>query len=104
MTKMEMALLGKEFDKNYYSKYHMKVTVTYKYRGEIKTRVESRMTEEGEKLMDILSGKKIFTCPYCHEKKSYGELEIWDEDTAEQIARDEIGCSECYEDAMGEDL
>jgi len=104
MTKMEMAILGKEYQKNYYSKYHIRVTETYKYRGQTKTREIIRMTEEGLKIQDILFGEELFRCPRCGEMKSFGDLEIWDEDTAEAIANDEITCSLCYEEEMGEDL
>ena len=103
MTKMEMAILGREFKDNYYSKYHQKVTVTYKYRGEVKTRTELKMTEEGLELLHLTHGEKLFTCPCCGRKKSFGDLEVWDQ-TAEEIARDEVECSLCYEEEMGEDL
>lgn len=104
MTKMEMAMLGKEFDENYYSKYHVEVLETYKYRGEIKTRKTFKFTDEGEKILDILYGEKLFRCPRCGEMKSYGELEIWDEDTVEDIVADQFPCCSCYEHDMGEDL
>ena len=104
MTKMEMAILGKEFDKNYYSKYHIRVTETYKYRGVVKTRETLKMTEEGEKILDILDGEKLFRCPCCGEMKSFLGLEVWDEDTVESIVADEVTCSLCYEEEMGEDL
>lgn len=104
MTKMEMAILGKEFDKNYYSKYHVRVTETYKYRGQTKTRETFRMTEEGEKILDILDGEKLFRCPHCGQMKTFLQLEVWDEDTVESLVADEVSCSHCYEEAMGEDL
>ena len=104
MTKMEMAILGKEFHKNYYSKYHTRVTETYKYRGQIKTRETLKMTEEGEKILGILGGEKLFRCPCCGEMQSFVDLEVWDEDTAESIAADEVTCALCYEQEMGEDL
>ena len=103
MTKLEMAILGKEFDEHYYSKYHVKVTETYKYRGEVRTRTSLKMTDEGEAIIKILEEEKLFTCPICGKKKSYGELEVWDE-TAEEVAQNQVECALCYEDAMGEDL
>ena len=104
MTKMEMAILGKEFDEHYSSKYHIRVAETYKYRGQIKTRFTYKFTEEGERILKILEGEKLFRCPCCGELKNYGELEVWYEDTAESIADDRVTCSMCYEDEMGEDL
>lgn len=104
MTKMEMAILGKEFDKNYYSKYHVRVTETYKYRGQIKTRNTYKFTEEGERILNLLDSEKLFRCPCCGEMKTYGELEIWDEDTVESIVADKVTCALCYEEEMGEDL
>lgn len=104
MTKMEMAILGKDFQKNYYSQYHTHVTETYKYRGVVKTRERSVMTDEGKAILETLSGEKLFRCPCCGEMKSYLDLEVWDEDTVEAIVNDKITCSLCYEEEMGEDL
>ena len=97
-------MLGKEFQKNYYSKYHTHVTETYKYRGVVKTRETLKMTEEGEKILGVLDSEKLFRCPCCGEMKSFLDLEVWDEDAVESIVADEVTCSICYEDEMGEDL
>ena len=102
MTKMEMAMLGTEFHANYYNKYHEKVTETYKYCGEIRTRETIRMTAEGENMMRTLTAP-MFTCPTCGRVVSFLDLEVWD-DTAEAVAADRVECSLCYEEYMGEDL
>ena len=103
MVKRTIAILGKEFEDNYYSKFHTKVTETYKYRGEIKTRETLKMTEQGERIMKALEDAKIFKCPCCGEKKSFLDLETW-EDDIEDIINDKVICSSCYEDAMEDNL
>ena len=47
---------------------------------------------------------EVFTCPCCGEKKTFSDLEVWDDDDAELIAQDKYKCSCCWEDGMGEDL
>lgn len=103
MTKREIAELGKEFDENYYNKYNLRTEVQYVYRGQVKTRIEYRTTEEGKRIRDLLS-IPMFICPECGEKFGYIDLEIWPNDSVEDIANDCIPCSSCYEDDMGEDL
>lgn len=89
MTKMEIAKMGKEFDENFWTKY---------------VDEKGKMTEEGIKIADILNNEKVFKCPHCGEMCSYGDLNVWDEDTIEDIVNDGIGCVHCYEEEMGEDL
>ena len=104
MTKREMVQMGIEFTNNYYGKYHVEVVKQYKYRGEIKTRTELVMTEEGRKIMDTLS-TPMFKCPCCGEMVSFNELESWlADDDEEAFMNDEVECACCYEDEMGEDL
>ena len=103
MTKREMVEMGIEFTNNYYGKYHVEVVKQYTYRGEIKTRTELVMTEEGEKIMDTLS-TPMFKCPGCGEMVSFNELESWLADDEEDFMNDKVECACCYEDAMGEDL
>lgn len=104
MTKFEIATIGKEFHDNYYTKYHRRVVQTYKYRGQQKTREVIELTEEGRAIMmgEALNAE-VFTCPCCGQKVSFNDLEYWGED-AEAVAADEITCSLCYEEEMGEDL
>ena len=105
MTVFEIATIGKEFTDNYYNKYHQYIIKTYKYRGEIRTRKISEMTKEGEALlMGETLNTPAFTCPWCHKKVSFNDLEVWDEDTVEDIANNKVPCAECYEEEMGEDL
>lgn len=89
MKKIEIARIGKDFHENKYTKY---------CQGPL------RLTKEGEA---ILNGEalnaKVFTCPDCGKKVSFNELEYWGEDLEELVA-DEVTCSRCYEDEMGEDL
>lgn len=104
MTTIEIATIGKDFHDNCYSKYHHYVTKTYKYRGEIKTRKDLELTEEGRAiLMGEALNAKVFICPCCERKVSFNNLEYWGEEIEEVVAN-EIYCSECYEDEMGEDL
>lgn len=104
MNTIEIAVIGKELHDNYYTKYHKEVIKTYKYRGEIKTRKEIELTDEGRALqMGELLNRKAFFCPCCKRLVSFNELEYWGEDI-EDIITNKITCSECYEEAMGEDL
>lgn len=104
MTKLEMINMGIEFHANYYKKYNLPVEKQYKYRGEIKTRTEFKMTEEGRKIMNLLY-TPMFTCPCCGNKVGFAELESWlADDSIEEFMADEVPCSICYEDEMGEDL
>lgn len=104
MTIREIAMLGKDFHDNYYTKYHHYVEKTYKYRGENKVCKTLEMTKEG---CSIMMGKalntKVFICPSCGEKISFNELEYWGEDIKEVIAN-KIPCSLCYEEEMGDNL
>ena len=104
MTKIEIARIGKEFHDNYYTKYHHRITKTYKYKGVIKTREIIELTEEGRAIMmgEALNAK-VFTCPYCKQKVSFNDFEYWGEDIKDIVA-DKISCSICYEEEMGEDL
>ena len=52
----------------------------------------------------LLTEKKVFVCPDCGEKKAFIDLEIWGEDTVEDILNGIILCAECYENQMGDDL
>ena len=108
MTKMEFVKIELAFGKDYYTKYHTYKTVAYKYRGEFRTRKELVMTEEGKALDEMLSKeseKHLFTCPCCGKKVRFEDLEVWfDEDELEDFVNDEVICSLCYEDKMGEDL
>ncbi len=103
MTKREMVQMGMEFKRNYYGKYHVEVEKTYKYRGEVKTCTELVLTEEGKKIMEELE-TPMFICPNCGEKVSFNELEIWGEETEEELMNNKVVCSVCYEEEMGEDL
>lgn len=103
MTKLELVKKMVEFHENYYSKYHETKVEYYKYRGEVKTRTTSVLTKEGEELLELSYKDKLFKCPCCGEMVAFGELEYWDE-SVEDVMNDEITCSACYEDEMGEDL
>lgn len=105
MTTIEIAKVGKEFYNNYYKKYHHYVTINYKFGEQIKTCTMLQLTEEGKSIMmsETLNAK-VFTCPWCGKKVSYNELEIWSEDDIDEIVNNEVPCSYCYEDLMGEDL
>ena len=103
MTKNELAMMGIEFKENYYTKYNLPVEVQYKYRGEIRTRTEYRWTEEARRIHSLLD-IPAFTCPCCGQLVSFNELEFWRGDSLDDLLNDEIPCSECYEDEMGEDL
>lgn len=103
MTKREIAELGKDFDENYYKKYHVRTEVPYVYRGVVKTRIEYHYTEEGRRIRDLL-GQPMFICPICGNKVSYIDLEAWTSDSVDDLINDCVPCSLCYEDEMGEDL
>ena len=95
MTKRTIAKLAIEFyDNNYYNqeKYYEKYQAVHFVRGQMRT-VES------------LCHAKVFTCPWCKEKKSANDLEIWqDGTTIQDLVLDTVPCSECYEEEMGDDL
>ena len=103
MTKNELAMIGIDFHENYYTKYHLPVEVQYKYRGEIRTRIEYHWTEEARRIRSLLN-TPAFTCPCCERLVSFNDLEFWSGDSLESLLNDEITCAECYEDEMGEDL
>ena len=103
MKKTEIIAMGIDFHQNLYTKYYTRYTVTYKYGGKIRTRQESEITEEGLKIRKILNSERVFKCPCCGRKVTFNELESW-LGTARQLARNEVPCSSCYEDGMGEDL
>ncbi len=102
-TKIEIARIGHNYSKNYYKAFTEEYEVTYKYRGEIRTRTEFRSTEKGKAIRNLLDNNLIFKCPCCGEMMAYTDLEYW-LGSAENAAADEVLCSECYEDGMGEDL
>lgn len=106
MTKLEIAMMGMEFNKNYYTKYHAKRIKVYKYRGEYRERVESYMTDEGKKILALLNDESnaVFTCPHCGQACTFAALEYWDSDTLDDLMTDRVTCSICYEDEMGDDL
>ena len=107
MTKLELAKMGMEFSKNCYTKYHAYRTKVYKYRGEYKERRELYMTAEGIAIMNILADENnaVFVCPHCGQRCTFHALEFWTgEDTLEELMADQVICSECYEDEMGDDL
>jgi CRISPR/Cas system-associated protein Cas10 (large subunit of type III CRISPR-Cas system) len=83
MTKLEIATIGLEMKNNYYKKGGF----DFWYKN-----------------YPFLWDDEVFTCPCCGEKKTFSDLEVWDDDNAELIAKDEYKCSCCYESSMGEDL
>ena len=106
MTKLEMTRLGMEFSKEYLreGKYYHRITETYKYRGEIKTRSYMDLTEEGKRVMRVLD-TPMYVCPNCNRLVSFIDLEYWHGDDSEaDLMNDEVICMCCYEDEMGEDL
>lgn len=104
MTRKEIAELALDYINNYYTKYREKYIKVYKYHGEIRQREESRPNAEGERVGAFLKEQKIFTCPDCGEAVSALDLELWLGDNLEDLINNKICCSECYENAMGEDL
>lgn len=52
----------------------------------------------------VLTKEKVFICPECGKKKAFIDLEVWANDTAEDIFNNIILCSECYENQMEDDL
>lgn len=108
MTKRTIAKLAIEFyNNNYYNqeKYYEKYQAVHFVRGQMRTVESYRFTKEGKKIFDILCHAKVFTCPYCKEKKSANDLEIWqDNNTIQDLVLDTVPCSECYEEEMGYDL
>lgn len=104
MTKLEMVQIGREFYRNCFSsKYTDEKTITYKYRGEIKTRVTREWNAQAYYISALLD-KPIFICPNCGRRVSFNDLEAWLGNTDEDFLNDRIPCSICYENAMGEDL
>ena len=103
MTKMEMVTMGTEFRTNYYKKYLVSKTITYKYRGELKTRESFYLSEEGQRIDKILY-TPMFKCPDCGNTVSFNELESWLAEDDEDFINDLVPCSMCYENMMGEDL
>ena len=104
MTRKEIAELALDYTNNYYTKYRENYIKVYKYRGEIRHREESRLNAEGERVNALLNEQKIFICPDCGEAISALDLELWLGDSLEDLVNNRICCSECYENAMGEDL
>ena len=103
MKKSELAKIGMEFFENYYTKYKLSKEVQYIYRGQVKTRREYYLTEEGKRINELLK-VPAFTCPHCGRLVSFNQLECWTADSIEDFENDEVTCSSCYEDEMGEDL
>ena len=52
----------------------------------------------------LLTEKEVFACPKCGEKKAFIDLEVWINDTVENIVNGNVPCSACYENEMGDDL
>lgn len=106
LTKLEIAKIGMDFDAHYYDKkYWYDEVVTYKYNGEIKTRVEHHETQEHKDIAKLLDDYPVFQCPCCKRMVTFGDLEYWTGDgTLDTLMNDEITCSSCYEDEMGDDL
>lgn len=104
MTKLEMVQMGREFNRNCFSaKYNDEKITTYKYRGEIKTRVTHEWNAEALRIVNLLS-EPMFICPECGKHVSFNALEAWLGDTDEDFLEDRVPCSLCYEEDMGEDL
>ena len=106
MTKMEMIQLGLDFYREYLreGKFYTRVTESYKYRGEVKTRSSMVLTTEGRQIQELLR-EPMFTCPVCGQRVGFCDLEVWLGDgDLEAFLADEVPCSCCYEDGMGEDL
>ena len=103
MKKTEIIAMGMDFNLNYYTKYYARRTVTYKYGGKMRTREEGFTTDEGRQIRHLLDTQRVFKCPCCGRKVTFTELEWW-LGTAQELAHNEVPCSSCYEDEMGEDL
>ena len=103
MTKRTIAILAIEFYNNNYH-HQERYNATYLINGKVRTVESYRFTKEGKKIFDILCHEKVFTCPYCKEKKSANDLEIWQDTAVQDLVLDTVPCSECYEEEMGYDL
>lgn len=106
MKKIELIQLGLKLDANYLheGEYFIRITETYKYRGEIKSRTYLKETEKWWHDREILD-TPAFICPECRKRVSYNELESWLGDNCEKaFLNNLVVCSNCYEDEMGEDL
>ncbi len=88
MDKVVIAMLGMNFEKNFFTKYLDE---------------NRRLTAEGKMIRNALE-EKIFICPDCGRKVSFCELETWLADNIQDFVDNKVSCSECFEDAMGEDL
>jgi hypothetical protein len=107
MTKQIIAKLAIEFYNSNFlhqEKYYEKYQKIQFVRGQMRTVESYRFTKEGKKIFDILCHEKVFTCPYCKEKKSANDLQIWQDNTIQDLILDTVPCSECYEEEMGDDL
>ena len=104
MTKREFVEKMIDFDENYYTKYLQERIVTYKYAGQTRTRSEFELTDTGKELFDLANNSPFrFICPCCKKSVSFGDLEYWDE-SVDAVLNNEVTCSVCYEEEMGEDL
>ena len=103
MTKRTIATLAIEFYNNNYH-YQERYNTTCLVNGKVRTVESYRFTKEGKKIFGILCHEKVFTCPYCKEKKSANDLEIWQDTAVQDLVLDTVPCSECYEEEMGYDL
>lgn len=105
MTKIEMIRFGRKVDGEYLheGKYFERVTETYKYRGEVKTRSYLKETEAWWTAQKTLEAP-MFVCPCCGELVGYTALESWLGNSELDFLNDKVPCSLCYEDSMGEDL
>lgn len=104
MKKIELAKLGYQYHTSYLAApFYEKVEVSYKYRGQLRTRTEYQMTEEGLRVRSLLASERVFRCPCCGRLCALIEMELW-LGSARELAADKVPCSACYEDGMGEDL
>lgn len=104
MTKLEIAKMAIDYKNGYYTRYSVLKDVHYKYRGKLKTRQVMELTEEGKRIRDTLDEYPVFQCPGCGKMCTAHELELWTGDSVENLLKDWVCCSICYEDAMGDDL
>lgn len=88
MDKVAMAILGMNFERNFFTKYLDE---------------DCNLTAEGKMMRHALE-EKIFICPDCGRKVSFFELETWLADDFQDFVNNKVPCSGCFEDAMGEDL